>query len=426
MLRHGKFALASAALVLLIAAGACGAEETLSIEECIAVSLAENPSIKSAKGALRLQTAQFEGLRVNDRVTVGFSASGRHNGNLEDANERTNGSSASLTASKTLYDTGRNRLRKEIQRESVLGALEDERLARTEVAADAKRAYYSLVLKLMNRDVEREKVNSLEGHLRIAQGQYEVGTSSFIDVTRAEADLANARVSLLRAENDILTARETLCTAMGTDDARTLSPSTPLCLPPGPGGMDALLETAMADRPDYIRAQHNVRARELGVKSAARSSSPSITGSVSASFGRDEGKDSTKTYGGAINISIPVVDAGSAAAETEAARAQLMQSEAALEASAMKISQGVRTAALSLANAIERAGAAELSVRHAEENLELAQGRYEVGVGNAIELSDAVSTLSSARYSYYQALYDAQAARADLDQAMGHLPPEAE
>ena len=79
---------------------------------------------------------------------------------------------------------------------------------------------------------------------------------------------------------------------------------------------------------------------------------------------------------------------------------------------------------MSLTNAVQRVQSSEASVRYAEDNLELAQGRYDVGVGNAVELSDAVSQLASARYTYYQALYDAQAARANLDEAMGHLPPE--
>ena len=63
-------------------------------------------------------------------------------------------------------------------------------------------------------------------------------------------------------------------------------------------------------------------------------------------------------------------------------------------------------------------------MKYAEENLQLAQGRYEVGVGDPLELSDAVSALASSRYTYYQALYDAQTARANLDEALGHLPPE--
>ena len=94
------------------------------------------------------------------------------------------------------------------------------------------------------------------------------------------------------------------------------------------------------------------------------------------------------------------------------------------EALRQQITYSVRSAALSLTNATDRVRSAEASVKYAEDNLELAKGRYEVGVGEPLELSDAVSTLASSRYTYYQALYDAQTARAELDAALGHFPPE--
>ncbi|MBQ7193659.1 MAG: hypothetical protein IJR98_04745, partial [Synergistaceae bacterium] len=61
-----------------------------------------------------------------------------------------------------------------------------------------------------------------------------------------------------------------------------------------------------------------------------------------------------------------------------------------------------------------------------EENLELSQGRYNVGVGNSIEVSDAVSALATAKHTYYPALHDAQTAKTDLDEALGHFPQEIE
>ena len=63
-------------------------------------------------------------------------------------------------------------------------------------------------------------------------------------------------------------------------------------------------------------------------------------------------------------------------------------------------------------------------MKYAEENLSLAQGRYEVGVGGSLEVSDAVSTLAASKYALYQALYDAQIASTNLDEAMGHFPVE--
>ena len=125
-------------------------------------------------------------------------------------------------------------------------------------------------------------------------------------------------------------------------------------------------------------------------------------------------------------MSVPVVDGGETKAGIESARAKLEQYNADSESLRQNIIYSVRSAALSLMNAIDRVKSSELSVKYSEENLALAQGRYEVGVGDPIEVSDAVSALASSRYTYYQALYDAQTSRADLDEALGHLPPEIE
>ena len=79
----------------------------------------------------------------------------------------------------------------------------------------------------------------------------------------------------------------------------------------------------------------------------------------------------------------------------------------------------MQQAYLNLKEAEERLPAAELAVKQAEENLELANGRYEAGVGNPIEVTDAQVGLSNAKLSYIQALYDYKVALASLERAMG-------
>ena len=294
------------------------------------------------------------------------------------------------------------------------------------VTANAKRAYYDLVLKILNRDVEREKLTNLEGHLKTAQGLYDVGNSAFIEVTKAQADVASARVSLLKAENDILVSQEALRVAMGTDihGPFNVALATELLLPQPADDVNALIAQALTDRPDFRKLMHDVRGNELAITNAARANSPSITGSAGSSFTKREGQSSTNEYNIGVNMSVPVIDGGAMKAGVEQARANLDSVNADVESLRQSITYSVRSAALSLANAIDRVKSSESSVQYAEENLSLAQGRYEVGVGDPLELSDAVMALANARYSYYQALYDAQTARANLDEALGHLPPE--
>ena len=398
----------------------------LSLEECLTLALLNHPSLTRAKASTKNIAAQLDALRAKDRVTVSLTGSIRQNGTYDRWDDKSHTENISLTASKLLYDTGRSRLQQEITGESLKGSRESERNTMVTVAANAKRAYYDLVLKMLNRDVEREKLNNLEQHLNTAKGLYEVGNSAFIEVTKAQADTASARVSLLKAENDILVSQEALRVAMGTDISGpfNVALSTELLLPQPAEDMNTLIAQALADRPDYKKLMHDVRGGELAIKNAARAKSPSITGSAGSSLSHTEGRDSTNEYNIGISVNIPVVDGGAMQAGIAQARAQLEQTNADVESLKQNITYSVRSAALSLANATDRVKSSEASVKYAEENLSLAQGRYEVGVGDPLELSDAVSALASSRYTYYQALYDAQTARANLDEALGHLPPE--
>ena len=54
----------------------------------------------------------------------------------------------------------------------------------------------------------------------------------------------------------------------------------------------------------------------------------------------------------------------------------------------------------------------EKTVKEAQENLVLAEGRYTAGVGNIIELTDSQVALTSARAQHVQAMYDYQTALA--------------
>ncbi|MCR5347456.1 MAG: TolC family protein [Fretibacterium sp.] len=400
----------------------------LSLEECLALALENHPSLRKAKGGTRGAAASLEQIRAQNRMTLSLTGSASYKGDYEEWSDRAHSETVSLTASKLLYDTGRNRLSQESRREALLGEQENERQVQVTVAANAKRAYYDLVLKILNRDVEQEKLKNLQEHLEKARGLYEVGNSPFIDVTKAESDAAGAQVSLLKAENDILVSREALKVAMGTDPGGALDLALPtkLLLPRPAEGVEALLAAALEDRPDYRQLLHTLRARELDIKNAARNDSPTLKGTLGSDLSKREGSSATTNYSVGLNLTIPIADGGATAAGVESARAQRDQTSADLEALRQKVSYGVRSAALSLSNAIERVRSAGASVQYAEENLDLARGRYEVGVGTALELSDAVSQLASSRYTYYQALYDAQTARADLDEAMGHLPPEIE
>jgi len=103
----------------------------------------------------------------------------------------------------------------------------------------------------------------------------------------------------------------------------------------------------------------------------------------------------------------------------EEARANLNILKANEESLKQTIFLEVQGAYLTLRAAEEGIPTAKLGVEQAQENLDIANGRYAAGVGNPIEVTDAEVGLARARTSYIQTLYIDKVAVASLEKAMG-------
>jgi outer membrane protein TolC len=67
----------------------------------------------------------------------------------------------------------------------------------------------------------------------------------------------------------------------------------------------------------------------------------------------------------------------------------------------------------------ERIRISALTLLNAEENRRLAEGRYEAGVGTALEVTDALLLYTDAILASKQAQYDLQIAIVNLERAIG-------
>ncbi len=67
----------------------------------------------------------------------------------------------------------------------------------------------------------------------------------------------------------------------------------------------------------------------------------------------------------------------------------------------------------------ERIRANESAAKASKENLDLAQGRYQVGVGSIIEVTDAETLYTDAQTTYVRSVYEYKIADAQLARAMG-------
>ena len=87
----------------------------------------------------------------------------------------------------------------------------------------------------------------------------------------------------------------------------------------------------------------------------------------------------------------------------------------------------IQQAYVKLVDAKERIPSTKLTVKEAKESYELSQGRYRVGVCDAIELRDAQIQYANSKLAYISALYEYNSAKALLEKAIGQTikPSEA-
>ena len=290
------------------------------------------------------------------------------------------------------------------------------------VAAQVARAYLAAVRADADVETANANVTLSDAVLTQAENQKKAGTGTGIEVTRAKVQLANDRQHLLVAENARRSAHLELLRAMGTP----LSTEVRLTDKLGYVPIDAVtLEQAKAQalqaRPDLKAQQQREENARLSASAVKMERMPSLAafGDYGSSGISLDNNMPTRTYG--ISLKVPIFDGG----RRDARRG---------EAASLYRSEQVRTGDLKqqieLDERLSLDGlrSAEDQVKVAKEGLELADSeltqarrRYDAGVANSLEVTDAQTRLERARDNETQALYNYNVARIDLAQAMGNM-----
>jgi len=421
---------------LLLLPAAVGAEdlirkgETLDLQRCIAIALERHPSIQAAAGTVtagesRVGQArsgfypQLNGSagysRTNPANTSGFSRTDPTN---TSAGQSYNSYSSSISLSQNIYDFGKTSTQVKIQefnRDSFRSDLDNVFI---QVVFAVKQAYYGLLQARRNRDVSREVVGQFQQHLEQAKAFFEVGTKPKFDVTKADVDLSNAKLNLLKAENAFRLSLVTLNNTMGMPEAPDYEVVDQLPFQREKIDLEEATRKAYDRRPDLIAIAAKRKSLEQSIELARKSYYPSILGTASYGWGGSEFPlDQGWSFGAQVNV--PLFNGFLTKYQVEEARANLdvlAANEALLR---QTVYQDVKQAWLNLDEAADRIVTAELSVRQATENLDLANGRYTSGVGSPIEVTDALVAVSNAKTAHISALYDYRLAQASLEKAAG-------
>jgi TolC family type I secretion outer membrane protein len=413
-------------LLLIMSGKSLPAEDTiqkgddLTLQQSDDIDLKTHPAINAAAGTIRQSESKIGQARAGYypqiNIQSGYSRIGPAPTSLR--SDPYNYYSNSLNLNQTLFDFGKTSSSVDIQILTKQSAEADFQNTAASLVLGVKEAYYSFLKAKMSEIVAKETVNQFQQHFDVAETFFETGKSSKIDVTSAEVNLSNARIQLISVQNALHIARVTLNKAMGLISAPEYDVEEQFYLEKISISFETALAQAYENRPDLLSTGLKKEALEKGIDLNKKGYLPVLSGNAAYGYAGDD-TSMDKSWNVGVALAFPLFSGLSTKYAVDEARANLDVARANEESLRQSVYQEVQSAWLNRREAFERIEAGRIIVRQAEENVELAKGRYETGVGNSIEITDAMIKLNNAKMTYITALSDFSVAQARLEKAIG-------
>jgi outer membrane protein len=410
----------------LVAAGPAQAAEvgrrTLTLDEALRTARANHPQIQAARAQTEASSARVSQSKAALLPQVGASGSYSYG-----AGRSAPGSAAGtfyrfgLSASELVYDFGQTTGRWNAAKATLQSVEAQERNAAVQLAFNLRSLYFTAAAAKALVQVAQENVRNQDAHLRQIQGFVEAGTRPEIDLAQARTDRANAQVQLINAQvsydSDKALVNQAMGVERGTDWDVAEDPSQGIA--GEDGDTEALLGDALKARPDLAALGRQIEAQELTTRSIKGAYAPALTASAGLS---ELGPGLTDLEWGAtagLSLNWQLFGGGITDAQLREARANIASLRAQYELQRQQIRADIEQARLSVRATKAAIEAAHEAAVNARVRLNLAEGRYQAGVGNAIELGDSQLALTTASAQEVQAIFNLSTARAKLLHALG-------
>lgn len=286
----------------------------------------------------------------------------------------------------------------------------------------AARSYLAALRSDAGVEMARANVLLSEALVKLASNRKAAGTSTGIEVTRAQVQLANEKQRLLVASNERERAHLQLLRAINLDlDAEVELTEHLDFVPMQEVPLAQAIQTALESRADWKAQQRRETAAHLNQTATRLERVPSLSvfadyGSIGSSINN---AIPTRTYG--FIVRVPVFDGGRRDARGAEGAAKTRQEQLRTGDLRTQIELDIRLALESLRSSGEQVKTAREGLSLAENELAQAQRRFQAGVGNSIEVTDAQTRLERACDNEIQALFNYGLARIDLNTAMGTI-----
>ncbi|GAB1487733.1 hypothetical protein MASR2M8_01740 [Opitutaceae bacterium] len=387
----------------------------------ITVLLSREAAVQAIAASQQQRAALMPNINLNASQNRSSSAS-FSNGNVTQ-NSPTNRFSGTLNATLNLLDA-QNIASYSASKIAINVAELDVNVARETVTTTVAQTYFQHLRNLRRIAVLDANIARAKALLELAKTRAETGVATQIDVTRAEAVLATAEQARLQQETVVQSSELNLKQLLDLDlnEPLTLVDFTVRRVE-APTYAASLEQTAFERRYDYLRALRLLEQNQLEVKAAKfdRLPSVSVTGNVGLASEVVFDDDNADTWAGGVSLSMPIFDSGRVRNLTNIALSRLRAQELRVRNIRLQIGAEVRLASQDARSRFAQVAVAERSLRLAEDELALAQRRFEQGVADNREVIDAQNSLAVASDNVVEAIYQYNLSRVTLARTSGDV-----
>jgi len=302
--------------------------------------------------------------------------------------------------------------------------------------AATEKAYWDLNFAIMNLKTQRAALKLAQDFLEENRIKVRVGTLAPIEITQAEAGMADREEAVITGENLVWTAEDAMRRIMNVpkDSPVWGQPIQPSDAPPlvevNPD-MDAAVATAMKSRPDLEQARLDLSSQEatLAFRRNQKRWGLDFTGTYgNPGFASTNYHDSITdlndrrqtNWSVLLSMNVPLgnrlADAGFTGAEY-----QVTQSRYRLETAEQGARVEVRTAVRTVTTNLKRVRAAQVNSRLQREKLDAEQKKFENGMSTSFQVLSFQTDLSTAESRENQAIVDYNKSLVELQRVQGTL-----
>jgi outer membrane protein len=405
----------------------------LTLQQAERMALQNHPQIQAAQNELDFTnqqtvqarsayyptvTAELTGSQANNgaRIGAGFLTDSRLFDRLGDG----------ITFSQLITDVGRTKNLVASSRLDAQAGAQNLQATRYGVLLDVNRAYFEVLRSGALIKTAQETIKTRQTLLDQVTQLANNNLRSQLDVSFAAVNVSEAKLMLIRAQSSLDGAYAELARTLGVDQVIRYQIQQEAMPPAPPPDADGLVAQATANRPELASLRYSRDASYKFAEAEKDLSRPTVNmvgvaGYIPYIAQLTSQKIPGEYEGAAVNVSIPLFNGHLFAARRGAAEDRAKEADQKLRDEQLALSRDVRLAWANASTAYQRIDVTVQLLQQANLAVNLAQGRYNLGLASIVELSQAQLNQTSAEIENLSAKYDYQSQYQALQFAIGLL-----